>query len=72
VRQSVHRASAWGYPKLNAAVNGLPSPAVVAAMREILMLRGLTSVRYHTPDLKRATRWYAELLGIEPYREQLG
>jgi predicted enzyme related to lactoylglutathione lyase len=35
------------------------------------MLRGLTSVRYHTTDLKRATRWYAELLGVEPYREQL-
>ena len=35
------------------------------------MLRGLTSVRYHTTDLERAKRWYAELLGVEPYREQL-
>jgi predicted enzyme related to lactoylglutathione lyase len=35
------------------------------------MLRGLTSVRYHTTNLERAKRWYAELLGIEPYREQL-
>jgi catechol 2,3-dioxygenase-like lactoylglutathione lyase family enzyme len=35
------------------------------------MLRGLTSVRYHAADLKRAKRWYAELLGIEPYREYL-
>jgi catechol 2,3-dioxygenase-like lactoylglutathione lyase family enzyme len=34
------------------------------------MSRGLTSVRYHTTNLKRATRWYAELLGIEPHREQ--
>jgi predicted enzyme related to lactoylglutathione lyase len=39
--------------------------------REILMLRGLTSVRYHTTNLERAKRWYAELLGIEPSREQL-
>ena len=35
------------------------------------MLRGLTSVRYHTTDLERAKRWYAELLGIGPYSEQL-
>ena len=35
------------------------------------MLQGLTSVRYHTTDLKRAKRWYADLLSIEPYREQL-
>ena len=35
------------------------------------MLRGLTSVRYHTDDLARAKRWYAELLGIGPYIEQL-
>jgi catechol 2,3-dioxygenase-like lactoylglutathione lyase family enzyme len=33
------------------------------------MLRGVTSVRYHTTNLKRAKRWYAELLGIEPYME---
>ena len=35
------------------------------------MLRGLTSVRYHTTYLERAKRWYAELLGIKPYWEQL-
>ena len=35
------------------------------------MLRGLTSVRYHTDNLARAKRWYAELLGIEPHIEQL-
>ncbi|HEX2914135.1 MAG TPA: VOC family protein, partial [Chloroflexia bacterium] len=31
------------------------------------MLRGLTTVRYHTPDLEAAKGWYTELLGIEPY-----
>jgi catechol 2,3-dioxygenase-like lactoylglutathione lyase family enzyme len=35
------------------------------------MLRGLSSVRYHTTDLERAKRWYVELLGIEPYWEQV-
>ena len=35
------------------------------------MLRGLTSVRYHTTNLERATRWYAELLGTEPHMEYL-
>jgi len=36
------------------------------------MLRGLTTVRYHAADLAAATRWYAELLGIEPYFERPG
>ncbi|HYO30690.1 MAG TPA: VOC family protein [Thermomicrobiales bacterium] len=31
------------------------------------MLRGLTTAVYHTSDLEGAKRWYAELLGIEPY-----
>ena len=31
------------------------------------MLRGVSTVRYHTTDLEAAKRWYAELLGIEPY-----
>jgi predicted enzyme related to lactoylglutathione lyase len=31
------------------------------------MLRGLTTVAYQTDDLEAAKRWYAELLGIEPY-----
>ena len=31
------------------------------------MLRGLTTVRFHTTDLAAAKRWYTELLGIEPY-----
>src|SRR5688572_15961941 len=34
------------------------------------MLRGLTTVAYHTTDLAAAKRWYAELLGIEPYYER--
>lgn len=31
------------------------------------MLRGLITAVYHTTDLDAATRWYADLLGIEPY-----
>ena len=31
------------------------------------MLRGLTTAVYHTTDLAAAKRWYAELLGIDPY-----
>jgi predicted enzyme related to lactoylglutathione lyase len=31
------------------------------------MLRGLTTVAYPTADLAGATRWYTEVLGIEPY-----
>jgi predicted enzyme related to lactoylglutathione lyase len=36
------------------------------------MLRGVTTVRFHAADLSAATRWYAELLGIEPYFERPG
>jgi predicted enzyme related to lactoylglutathione lyase len=31
------------------------------------MLRGVSAVRYQAADLAAAKRWYAELLGIEPY-----
>jgi predicted enzyme related to lactoylglutathione lyase len=31
------------------------------------MLRGLTTVSFYADDLQEASRWYAELLGIEPY-----
>ena len=31
------------------------------------MLRGLTNVSFWADDVAAATRWYAELLGIEPY-----
>ena len=31
------------------------------------MLRGLTNVSFWADDVDAATRWYAELLGIEPY-----
>jgi predicted enzyme related to lactoylglutathione lyase len=31
------------------------------------MLRGLTTVAYLADDVGAATRWYAELLGVEPY-----
>jgi len=36
------------------------------------MLRGLTTISYWTDDLTAARRWYAELLGIEPYFEVEG
>jgi predicted enzyme related to lactoylglutathione lyase len=31
------------------------------------MLRGLSTVSYWAADLAAATKWYTELLGIEPY-----
>ena len=31
------------------------------------MLRGLTTVNYLADDVEAAVKWYAELLGIEPY-----
>ena len=31
------------------------------------MLRGLTTVSFWAADLAAATKWYAELLGINPY-----
>ena len=31
------------------------------------MLRGLTTVNYWTDDLEAATRWYTEVLSVEPY-----
>ena len=33
------------------------------------MLRGLTTVSYWTDDMAAAKRWYANLLGVEPYYE---
>lgn len=36
------------------------------------MLRGLTTVSYWAEDVEAAKRWYAELLGIEPYFERPG
>jgi predicted enzyme related to lactoylglutathione lyase len=35
--------------------------------RSIDMLRGLTTVNHFADDLDAASRWYAELLGVEPY-----
>lgn len=34
------------------------------------MLRGLTTVSYWADDVTAAKRWYAELLGIDPYFER--
>ncbi|MBC8093648.1 MAG: VOC family protein [Pseudonocardia sp.] len=31
------------------------------------MLRGLTTVSFYADDVADAARWYAELLGVEPY-----
>lgn len=31
------------------------------------MLRGLATVTFYTDDMAASTRWYTELLGIEPY-----
>jgi catechol 2,3-dioxygenase-like lactoylglutathione lyase family enzyme len=36
------------------------------------MLRGLTTMRYQADDHAAAKRWYAELLGIEPYFDRPG
>jgi predicted enzyme related to lactoylglutathione lyase len=36
------------------------------------MLRGLTTVRFHTTDLEAAERWYTELLGTDPYFRRPG
>ena len=34
------------------------------------MLRGMATDSYWADDLKAARRWYAELLGVEPYFER--
>lgn len=31
------------------------------------MLRGLATISFYADDVEAATRWYTELLGIEPY-----
>ena len=36
------------------------------------MLRGMATVSYWADDLAAAKRWYAELLGTEPYFERPG
>ena len=36
------------------------------------MLRGVATVNYWTDDMEAAKRWYAELLGVEPYFERPG
>jgi catechol 2,3-dioxygenase-like lactoylglutathione lyase family enzyme len=36
------------------------------------MLRGLATVNFFADDLEAARRWYAELLGVEPYFERPG
>jgi len=36
------------------------------------MLRGFATISFWTDDLQAAKRWYAELLGVEPYFERPG
>jgi catechol 2,3-dioxygenase-like lactoylglutathione lyase family enzyme len=36
------------------------------------MLRGFATINYWTDDMEAATRWYAQLLGIQPYFERPG
>jgi len=36
------------------------------------MLRGFATINYWADDLDAAKRWYAELLGVEPYFERAG
>ena len=36
------------------------------------MLRGFATINYWTDDLEVARRWYAELLGVEPYFQRPG
>lgn len=36
------------------------------------MLRGLATVNFFADDLEAAGKWYAEVLGIEPYFERPG
>ncbi len=37
-----------------------------------MMLRGLTTISFYAADLEAATRWYTELLGVEPYFNRPG
>jgi predicted enzyme related to lactoylglutathione lyase len=36
------------------------------------MLRGFATISYWADDIEAATRWYADLLGVEPYFERSG
>jgi len=39
-------------------------------VEEKAILRGFATINYWADDLDTAKRWYAELLGIEPYFER--
>lgn len=41
-------------------------------MSDIVTLRGLSTVSFWAADLAEAKKWYAELLGIDPYFERPG
>ena len=33
----------------------------------VTMIKGVRTIIYHVPDIEKATQWYSEILGIEPY-----
>jgi predicted enzyme related to lactoylglutathione lyase len=60
-------------PQVPSALSWVPGTVVaVAATKGAPMLRGLTTVSFWAADLAAAKRWYAELLGIDPYFERPG
>ena len=50
--------------------NNAVTSRTLAAMKGAQMLRGLTTVSFFADDLETAKKWYAELLGIDPYFER--
>jgi predicted enzyme related to lactoylglutathione lyase len=40
--------------------------------RETAVLRGFATINYWADDLEAASRWYAELLGVQPYFQRPG
>jgi len=43
------------------------NPITSAEREEVIMLRGISTMNLWADDLAAATRWYAELLGVQPY-----
>ena len=46
---------------------GVRGAGCAALTRGTPVLRGLANVSYFAADVPAASRWYAELLGVEPY-----
>jgi predicted enzyme related to lactoylglutathione lyase len=45
---------------------------VAARTVQPMSLRGLSNLRFQTPDLDAAIRWYTDVLGVEPYFQRPG